>query len=301
MNKSNSIVQVKDFGIDGVLLSDLLESKDYTTNEKIVLAQSILYSGLGEFNGMGKGCFFRSNKDFSNDCGLAVSSFLRAVLGLIKKGLMKRRTGSREGERASEYRIPSHYADMNPLLTLLESDDFEEDFDAVDGHGDNINVDVKKNGPHIQIHKDIKKDIHKQIDIKNNIENDNKKDIHKQIDIKNNIEDDIKKEKKDDILIDKEDDNKIIIECNIEDKATAVGSLEAPTATSTFDKNVYDEILEKYIDRNRINRRGFWQELAETGKVYFDEARHNLKTNDIKKWLESKEIRESIMKEKGWE
>ena len=295
----DNIVQIKDFGIDGVLPYDLLSSKDYTTNEKIVLAQSILYSGLGEFNGMGKGCFFRSNQDFCKDCGLVISSFLRAVLGLINKGLMKRRTGSREGGNASEYRIPPYYADMNPLLTLLESDDFEGDFTAVDGHGENINVDVIKNGPHIQIHKDIKNNIHKQIDIKNNIENDNKKDIHKQIDIKNNIKDDIKKDKKDDILIDNEDDNKMIIECNIEDKATAVGSLEAPTAISTFDENVYEEIIREY--QNSYHRRAFWKALADAGKVYFDEAQLLLKTNSFGLWTKTKEIRESIKGEKGWE
>ena len=168
-----------------------------------------------------------------------------------------------------------------------------------DFHGENINVDVIKNGPHIQIHKDIKNNIHKQIDIKNNIENDNKKDIHKQIDIKNNIKDDIKKDKKDDILIDNEDDNKMIIECNIEDKATAVGSLEAPTAISTFDENVYEEIIREY--QNSYHRRAFWKALADAGKVYFDEAQLLLKTNSFGLWTKTKEIRESIKGEKGWE
>ena len=101
-----------------------------TANELKVLAYCVVYSGM-EFEGKRcKGHFFKTNASFMRDVGICKQSWFNALNGLIKKGLLKRRSGYRTASGienvASEYIIPTELAELNPFKMAIESDDFDE-------------------------------------------------------------------------------------------------------------------------------------------------------------------------------
>lgn len=119
-------VVVKDVFDDDVLAT----LPKMTANELKVLAYCVVYSGM-EFEGKRcKGHFFKTNASFMRDVGICKQSWFNALNGLIKKGLLKRRSGYRTEAGvenvASEYIIPTELAELNPFINVVESDDFCE-------------------------------------------------------------------------------------------------------------------------------------------------------------------------------
>lgn len=119
-------VDVKDVFDDDVLAT----LPKMTANELKVLAYCVVYSGM-EFEGKRcKGHFFKTNASFIMDVEICKQSWFNALNGLIKKGLLKRRSGYRTvsgiDNVASEYIIPTELTELNPFKMAIESDDFDE-------------------------------------------------------------------------------------------------------------------------------------------------------------------------------
>lgn len=85
-----------------VLPTAIMNSKELTAKQKIVLAQLYMYDGLekSKING----CSFRSNKDFCNDIGIDKNTLLTALRKLEEMKFISRNVGSRHNG-ASEYTI----------------------------------------------------------------------------------------------------------------------------------------------------------------------------------------------------
>lgn len=262
------IYQIKKYGIENVLPSEMLESTELKDNEKAVFAQAILYSGMGEYIGKGKGHFFRSNSSFMNDCGLDSHSFRRAADGLVRKKLLKRRAGERneDGSFASEYRIPIKYAEMNPLIM---DGDFDEDFEidveerVVDEQVTIEDSEIDEAAPHIHTH------------IQNNNQNQIQSNIHK--------------EKEDNKLVEGIGNNE------------AVGDLETPTAHIPFNEEKYNELVSRVVE-GEIKEKDFFEQLASMGEPYFSRATKTVKETDLKTWVILNEKYFSPIRERyGWD
>jgi hypothetical protein len=86
-----------------VLPTNVRESKELTTKQKVVLGQLIIYSGLDKKNS--EGYFFRSNKDLTNDCDIQEKTLIAAINKLVMLGFIDTVRGTRKNNRASLYRI----------------------------------------------------------------------------------------------------------------------------------------------------------------------------------------------------
>jgi len=86
-----------------VLPTNVRESKELTTKQKVVLGQLIIYSGLDKKDN--EGYFFRSNKDLTNDCDIQEKTLIAAVNKLVMLGFIDTVRGTRKNNRASLYRI----------------------------------------------------------------------------------------------------------------------------------------------------------------------------------------------------
>lgn len=82
------------------LPTNVRETKDLTTKQKVVLGQLIIYNGLDKKK---DGYFFRSNKDLCEDCNIQEKTLIAAVNQLVMLGFIERKSGSRK--KASLYRI----------------------------------------------------------------------------------------------------------------------------------------------------------------------------------------------------
>lgn len=194
-----------------------------TANELKVLAFCVVYSGM-EFEGKRcKGHFFKTNASFIRDVGICKQSWFNALNGLIKKGLLKRRSGYRNvsgiDNVASEYIIPTELTELNPFKMAIESDDFDE-----------FSLDDEK---------DLKQDLDPIIH--NNINSYNHNNINSKLHNNINSYNNKTEEQKEEIEIDKEslqnstkmEDNKIdikikdkIIKEPIEDKPNSLKELQ---------------------------------------------------------------------------
>ena len=86
-----------------VLPTNVRESKELTTKQKVVLGQLIIYSGLDKKDN--EGYFFRSNKDLTNDCDIQEKTLIAAVNKLVMLGFIDTVRGTKKNNRASLYRI----------------------------------------------------------------------------------------------------------------------------------------------------------------------------------------------------
>ena len=85
-----------------VLPSNVKESIELTTKQKVILGQLYMYNGLEIAKK--DGYFYRSNKDLCNDCGISEHTLIVAVRKLEALGFIERKKGARNSG-ASEYRI----------------------------------------------------------------------------------------------------------------------------------------------------------------------------------------------------
>lgn len=206
-------VNYKDVFDDGTLA----KLPEMTINEMKVLAYCVVYSGM-EFDWKKcKGHFYKTNASFIRDAGICKQSWFNAINGLIKKGLLKRRSGYRtEAGRnnvASEYIIPTELTVLNPFKRAVESDDFDE-FSLGDGKGLKQDLDpIIHNNINSYIHNNINKEIY---DTENNINIDTEKNNKEPIQNNTNTE-----ENKIDIKI---KDN--IMKEPIEDKPDSLKTLQ---------------------------------------------------------------------------
>lgn len=135
-----------------------------TINELKVLAYCVVYSGM-EFEWKKcKGHFYKTNASFIRDVGICQQSWFNAINGLIKKGLLKRKSGYRtvSGIKnvASEYIIPTELTVLNPYKNVVESDDFCE-FSLGDEKGLKQNLDpIIHNNINSYNHNNINTEIH---------------------------------------------------------------------------------------------------------------------------------------------
>lgn len=138
-----------------------------TINEMKVLAYCVVYSGM-EFDWKKcKGHFYKTNASFIRDVGICKQSWFNAINGLIKKGLLKRRSGYRTeagmNNVASEYIIPTELTELNPYKMAIESDDFDE-FSLGDEKGLKQDLDpIIHNNINSYIHNNINSYMHNDI------------------------------------------------------------------------------------------------------------------------------------------
>ena len=85
-----------------VLPSNVKESTELTTKQKVVLGQLYIYNGLDKSKR--DGYFYRSNKDLCADCGIQEKTLITAVRRLEALGFINRKQGARTSG-ASEYRL----------------------------------------------------------------------------------------------------------------------------------------------------------------------------------------------------
>ena len=85
-----------------VLPTNVRETKELTTKQKVVLGQLIIYNGLEIAKK--DGYFYRSNKDLCNDCDIQEKTLITAVRKLESLGFIERKKGARPSN-ASEYRL----------------------------------------------------------------------------------------------------------------------------------------------------------------------------------------------------
>ena len=85
-----------------ILPSNVKESIELTTKQKVILGQLYMYNGLDIAKR--DGYFFRSNKDLCADCGIQEKTLITAVRRLEALGFIKRKQGART-IGASEYRL----------------------------------------------------------------------------------------------------------------------------------------------------------------------------------------------------
>lgn len=160
----------------------LAKLPEMTVNEMKVLAYCIVYSGM-EFDWKKcKGHFYKTNASFIRDAGICKQSWFNAINGLIKKGLLKRRSGYRtEAGRnnvASEYIIPTELTVLNPFKRTVESDDFDE-FSLGDEKGLKQDLDPI-------IHNNINSYIHNNINTEEHNTEEHNTETHKNISTKYN-------------------------------------------------------------------------------------------------------------------
>ena len=84
------------------LPKNVQESDEFTTKQKAVLGQVMIYNGLEQTKE--NGFFYRSNHDLCNDCGIQEKTLIAAVRKLESLGLIDRKKGNRACG-ASEYRV----------------------------------------------------------------------------------------------------------------------------------------------------------------------------------------------------
>ena len=85
-----------------VLPTNVRETKELTTKQKVVLGQLSIYNGLEIVKK--DGYFFRSNKDLTNDCDIQEKTLITALNKLVMMGFIERKSGSRK-DGASLYRL----------------------------------------------------------------------------------------------------------------------------------------------------------------------------------------------------
>ena len=109
-----NVYNVKKFGWSEILEPINKDIKGMSVTSKKVLAQAIIYSGMkGKLE---KGMFFRSNKDYANDCGIDSASLRWSLGTLEKKGYLKREEIGDRKKGASTYRLRADLLALNPLV-----------------------------------------------------------------------------------------------------------------------------------------------------------------------------------------
>lgn len=85
-----------------MLPTDVRDSKELTTKQKIVLGQLLIYNGLDMVKK--NGYFYRSNRDLCSDCDIQENTLITTMRKLEMLNLIQRKKGDRKSG-ASEYRV----------------------------------------------------------------------------------------------------------------------------------------------------------------------------------------------------
>lgn len=133
-----NVYNVKKFGWREILEPIKNEINGMSVTSKKVLAQAIIYSGMkGKLE---KGMFFRSNKDYANDCGIETSS-LRWSLGILdKKGYLKREEIGDRKNGASIYRLRADLLALNPLAEESSAPIYNNSYNILNNSYNIINI-----------------------------------------------------------------------------------------------------------------------------------------------------------------
>ena len=145
-----------------VLPANIIETRELTQKQKIVLAQLIIYNGLEQTKN--EGFFYRSNKDLISDCGITEMTLLTAIRKLDAMGFIERKKGKR-GVGASEYRINEKTINdyYNPN-TLNYSNNYSENYsnkkqNYSNNYSNQIGDNTMINNELIQVLKEIRDEI----------------------------------------------------------------------------------------------------------------------------------------------
>ena len=116
-----------------VLPTNVRETKELTTKQKVVLGQLIIYNGLEIAKK--DGYFYRSNKDLCNDCDIQEKTLITSVRKLESLGFIERKKGTRPSN-ASEYRLNermiSDYCKNNvDDYSKKENEDYSDNYSEI--------------------------------------------------------------------------------------------------------------------------------------------------------------------------
>lgn len=133
-----NVYNVKKLGWREILEPIKNEIKGMSVSSKKVLAQAIIYSGMkGELE---KGMFFRSNKDYANDCGIDSASLRWSLGTLDKKGYLKREEIGDRKNGASTYRLRADLLALNPLVEESSSPILNNSYNTLNNSYNIINI-----------------------------------------------------------------------------------------------------------------------------------------------------------------
>ena len=211
-----------------VLPASIIATNELTYKQKVILAQLVIYNGLEQAKN--EGFFYRSNKDLMNDCEVSEPTLITSIKKLESLGFIDRKKGKR-GVGASEYRINEEK--INDYLNSNTKINFSNNFsnNLSNNAGDNTMI----NNELINVLREIRdeiKELRNTLNFSNNLNQNFSNNFSTDIDIEkerekekeeyiyNNINIKNKNIKKENILNDNNNLNKIDKNNNINNFCT---------------------------------------------------------------------------------